>query len=114
MPNLSTTIRGRSLVAVVANLLGGRFKAGIGGRRTAAYHLPLDALRSSDYERSDATASGASTRAEVKDALCCGPPIVKSCAEGTPALVVRSSRVTRNAGVPLESRSRSTVKVRVE
>ena len=66
---------------------------------------PVDVLRWLDCECSDDT-SGASTRAEVKDAACCGPHDIEILERDViPAQVVRSSRVTRNAGVPLASRS---------
>jgi len=114
VPNLSNTIRGRSFVAVVAEHFGevqGKH------RRPSKcwYPSPSRRIEVFDCERSDDAVSGASNRAEVKDAVCCGAPgceILRR--KGTPTRLVRSSRVTRNAGVPLESRSRSTVKVRVE
>jgi hypothetical protein len=83
MPNLSTSIRGRSLVAVVANLFGevqGRRRRPSNLLRT---HLPLGARRCFDYERSGAAASVARTRAEVKDAACCGPPDCEFCRRDT-------------------------------
>src|SRR5260370_27622819 len=77
------------------------------------YPSPSRRIEVFDCERSDDAVSGAGTRAEVKDAVYCRPRLLMR-REATPTRLVRSNRVTRKAGVPLDSPSRSPVQAPVQ